>query len=161
MNLYFRLFLTFLRSWIYPKATLFSEVISSFRVWFMDMDINIHLTNSRYLSFMDLGRTQLLVQGGLLGYVLKNKMQLVVFETRMRYYKGIGPFQKVDLKTRLESWDEKYFHLTQQFFVKGTLMAEGKVKAVILDPKGKVKPVDFIQNAGIDMENNTLVSPAS
>jgi len=57
MNLYLRLLLIIikikrLRLCIEPEGT--SRI--SFRVWPHDCDLNLHLTNSRYLAFMDLAR---------------------------------------------------------------------------------------------------------
>ena len=37
----------------------------TFRVWPTDLDVFRHVNNGRYLSFMDLGRTDLIVRSGL------------------------------------------------------------------------------------------------
>jgi hypothetical protein len=57
MNLYFRLF--YLLLWEIPRNKLRQSILATsgyqFRVLPLDVDINAHLTNSRYLALMDLG----------------------------------------------------------------------------------------------------------
>ena len=41
-----------------------AESVLSFRVMPSDLDVNLHMNNGRYLSFMDLGRLHLVAQVG-------------------------------------------------------------------------------------------------
>ena len=67
VNLYLRLLkLLFLLPFVRRQALLEGGRIA-FRVWPNDCDLNLHLNNGRYLTFMDLGRVHLLAQIGLLG----------------------------------------------------------------------------------------------
>ena len=62
MNLYFRFWLILWQSLRAKAQNLLAPSQLRFTVFPTDCDLNLHLTNSRYLSFMDLGRTHLLGQ---------------------------------------------------------------------------------------------------
>ena len=55
MNLYLRLLLLLLRIWRLPRRGVLDESRAAFHVLPNDCDINFHMNNGRYLSFMDLG----------------------------------------------------------------------------------------------------------
>ena len=48
---------------------MFDESRLTFRVLPNDLDLNLHMNNGRYLTFMDLGRVHLLAQNGLLAHI--------------------------------------------------------------------------------------------
>ena len=66
MNLYLRLFLLLFRLIGLPRKGLLEESRVAFRVLPNDCDVNLHMNNGRYLSFMDLGRVHLVAQVGLM-----------------------------------------------------------------------------------------------
>ena len=74
MTLFFRLFLITIQGFFKKRCSL-NEVSSLFfKVYYFDIDLNGHLTNSKYLSFMDLGRLRLIQDYGLLKHFFINKM---------------------------------------------------------------------------------------
>jgi len=132
VNLYLRLLkLLFLLPFVRHQALLDSGHIA-FRVWPNDCDINLHLNNGRYLTFMDLGRVQLLAQIGLLGKLLKNHWAPVLSAVEINYLRPIQPLQKFDLSTRMLTWDDKYFYMEQRFEAGGQLCAVALVKGLFL-----------------------------
>ena len=76
MNLYLRLILVLFGLIGLPRRGLLEESRISFRVLPNDCDINGHLNNGRYLSFMDLGRLHLVAQIGLLRVILRRRWLL-------------------------------------------------------------------------------------
>lgn len=132
VNLYLRLLkLLFLLPFVRRQALLDSGC-TTFRVWPNDCDINLHLNNGRYLTFMDLGRTHLLAQIGLLGKLLQHRWAPVLTAAEINYLRPIQPFQKFDLSTRLLTWDDKYFYMEQRFVAGGQLCAVALVKGLFL-----------------------------
>lgn len=89
---------------------------------------------------MDLGRTYLLGQMGVLKKFFKYRWSPVVNAQEITYIRAINPFQKFDLKTSLITWDEKYWYIDQRFEVKGEVYAVGIIRGVFVK-KGKVLPV--------------------
>lgn len=148
MNLYFRLLLLLLRIWRVPRRGLLEESRAAFRVMPNDCDINFHLNNGRYLSFMDLGRVHLMAQSGLLPVILKQGWMPVLTAAEINFIRSIQPLQKFDLVTRLVSWDEKYFYLEQKFEAGGVLCAHAYVKGLFLRKGMKVSNTEVVAVAG-------------
>lgn len=138
MTLYFRLLLMFIRCLFIRQQAVLQPCRLRFRVLPFDCDINLHLNNARYFSFMDLGRLQLLAQTGLFRLVYKERLFVpVIAGIEMTFLRALDPFQSFDLVTRVLAWDEYYVYMEQRFEVKGNLMAIGVVKGVCLSGKKK------------------------
>lgn len=119
-----------------------------FRVWPTDLDINWHLTNSRYLALMDLGRIELLLRAGIFRRVLSRRWLPVVSIANVRYRRQINPFQPFSLHTRLLGWDEKWFYLEQRFETDSGLAAVGVVKGLFRSPQGNVPTTALLELVG-------------
>lgn len=148
MNLYFRLLVLLLRIWRLPRRGLLDESRAVFRVMPNDCDINFHLNNGRYLSFMDLGRVHLMAQTGLLPVILKQGWMPVLTAAEINFIRSIQPLQKFDLVTRLVSWDDKYFYIEQKFESRGVLCAHAYVKGLFLRKGYKVSNTEAVAVAG-------------
>ena len=132
MNLYLRLLkLLFLLPFVRRRALLDGGRVA-FRVWPNDCDLNLHLNNGRYLTFMDLGRVHLLAQIGLLGELWRRHWAPVLSAAEINFIRPLQPFQKFDLVTRLLTWDDKYFYMEQRFVAGGRLCAVALVKGLFL-----------------------------
>lgn len=147
MNLYGRLFLLILKSLFY-RGTLRLEkpVITKFRVHLHDLDLNFHMNNGRYLTLMDLGRFDFLVENGIFLACMKRGWLPVLGETQMVYFKALGLFQSFEIHSYLESYDDKWFVLRQEFRRNNQLMAEGLIRGLFRDSKGnKVSPQKILE----------------
>jgi acyl-CoA thioesterase FadM len=139
VNLYLRLLkLLFLLPFVRRQVLLDAGRIA-FRVWPNDCDLNLHLNNGRYLTFMDLGRVHLLAQIGLLGELWRRRWAPVLSAAEINFIRPIRPFQKFDLVTRLLTWDEKYFYMEQRFVAGGRLCAVALVKGLFLHRRERVE----------------------
>ena len=107
MNLYFRLFyiLLFKVKKLSYKIGLLDEGSISFRALPSDCDINFHLNNSRYLALMDLARTWLMAEMGLLNLFIKDKWMPIMNACSITYIREIKPFQKFDIKTNVNGFE--------------------------------------------------------
>lgn len=148
MNLLFRLLWVLLRGRRRARIDLFEEARLELRVWPTDLDLNLHLTNSRYLSMMDLGRTDLLVRAGALGLLLRRRWQPLVGSAVLRFRRPLSPFRRFSLVTRLLCWDEKWFYLEQRFESDQGVMAVGLVKGLFRGPRGNVAPAELLAALG-------------
>lgn len=86
-----------------------------FRVWFHDLDAVGHMNNGRYLTLMDLGRTDLMVRTGLYRAALKHKWTPIANAIAIRYRREMRLFQKFRIETRLLYWDESRVVMEQVF----------------------------------------------
>lgn len=114
MNLLFRFLRVLIRALLKPRIGVLDTSEVAFRVWPTDLDINRHMTNARYLSMMDLGRTDLLIRAGMLGTVLRERWLPVVGNVDIRFRRSLPPFQRFTIKTRLLCWDDKWFYMEQR-----------------------------------------------
>jgi acyl-CoA thioesterase FadM len=148
MNLYLRLFLLLFKLIRLPRKGVLEESRVAFRVLPNDCDINFHMNNGRYLSFMDLGRLHLVAQMGLLRVIVRRRWRAALGAAEINFIRAIAPFQKFDLVTRLVTWDDKWAYMEQRFEVDGVLCAHSFVKGLFLDSRGRVESSTVVDELG-------------
>jgi acyl-CoA thioesterase FadM len=116
------------------------DSVLEFRVWPTDLDFNLHLTNARYLSFMDLGRLDLLAQFGLLKPMLRSKWTPVVGAVMLRFRRGLDPWMRFSLHSRVLGWDDKWFYIEQRFLRGEEVYAWGLVRVLLRSREGSLAP---------------------
>lgn len=155
MNLYFR-FIWLLLSRIIVKTPvdLFANCTTRFRVQLLDLDLNLHVNNGRYLSIMDLGRFDLMLKSATFWSLAKQGYFPVVTSQSIRFKKALGPFHRFELISRIETWDEKDFYLRQSFVRDSVVYAEGFVKCRFLrrGHKGSMPTRDMFRVIGKEYE---------
>ncbi len=115
MNLIFRLLAVIFGAWRRPGMGVEDVSDLCFRVWPLDLDLNLHLTNSRYLALMDLGRTDMILRSGTWGEMRRQKLGVVLAGAAMRFRRPLSPFARFSLATRLLGWDERWIYVQQVF----------------------------------------------
>lgn len=120
MNLWLRLLWVALNGWLGPRLRRPDDVSRlSFRVWFHDLDPFRHMNNGRYLTIMDLGRTDLMVRSGLGRAAYRHHWTPVASAVIIRFRREMRLFQKFHLITRILWWDEKQCVIEQLFILDG------------------------------------------
>ncbi|MBI4800738.1 MAG: thioesterase family protein [Desulfarculus sp.] len=150
MNLLLRLIKVAIMAWRRPPLEPLGDSLVSFRVWPNDLDLNLHMNNGRYLTLMDLGRIDLTIRTGIIRMVLKQGWRPMVAAATIRYRRGLRPFQRYDLRTRILCWDHKWFFMEQRFEVAGELYALALVKGLFVGPRDKITPQEVAQAVGHD-----------
>lgn len=145
MNLYFRFFWTVIKALFAKPMQPFAESRIKFRVLPTDIDINFHVTNSRYLSFMDLGRTYLLGQVKLFPYILKQKWLPVLTGCEITFIRALNPFQRFTLVSRILTCDEKYFYFEQRFEIDGEIYAVALLRGLFMAHGKKISMTEVLQ----------------
>ncbi len=148
MNLYLRLLWLLWRLRSVQRRGLFEESRLTFCVWPNDCDLNLHMNNGRYLTFMDLGRVHLTAQSGLLREAWRRRWMPVLAAAEITYLRSLKPFTRFDLVTRLLTWDDKYVYLEQLFERDGELCAHAYVKGVFLARGVRVPNTELMQAIG-------------
>jgi acyl-CoA thioesterase FadM len=120
MNLWLRLIWLLMSARWRPPITL-PEGISAltFRVWPHDLDLSMHMNNGRYLTLMDLGRTDIMLGSGLWREVWKNKWTPIASAISISFRRELRLFQKFKLETRLVCWDATLVIMEQIFTLDG------------------------------------------
>jgi acyl-CoA thioesterase FadM len=151
LNLYLRLLKVLLSLPFLRRQGIVDASRLRFRAWPNDLDLNLHMNNGRYLTFMDLGRVHLLAQMGLLGTVVRNGWQPVLTAAEINFIRAIGPFQLFTLISRLLTWDEKYFYVEHQFRRGETLCAVATVRGLFLQRGRRVAPAEALAVLKLDV----------
>jgi len=122
----------------------------TFRVWPLDLDLNGHMTNSRYLALMDLGRLDLVGRSSLRSPVIRFRWRPVVGSSAIRFRRGLKPFRRFELHTHVVGWDEKWIFLEQRFVQRGELVAVGLVKACFRRSGGGIPTREVTEACGLE-----------
>ena len=158
MNLYLRLFHLLL--WIIPRnkhrQSILEKSSYEFRVLPLDIDINAHLTNSRYLALMDLARTKMLSDAGIFKAIMKNKWLPVLGSTEITFIKDIKPWQRCTIESKILCWDEKYFYIEQRFVHGNKIHAIANVRGLFVHRRKPITSKDLMALAG---EKDGILSP--
>lgn len=151
MNLYLRLLRLLLLLPFVRRRALLEPGRIGFRVWPTDCDLNLHMNNGRYLTFMDLGRVHLLAQIGLLGRLVRRRWTPVLSAAEINFFRPVPPLRRFDLVTRLLTWDEQYFYIEQRFLAGGRLCAVAMVKGVFLHRHTRIESRAILEMLGLDL----------
>lgn len=148
MNLYLRLLWVLWQLRKLQRRAIFEASRLSFRVLPNDLDLNMHMNNGRYLTFMDLGRVHLTAQTGLLGVMRRRRWMPVLAAAEITYLRSLEPFDRFELVTRLLTWDDKYIYMEQTFERDGELCAHAYVKGLFLQRGGRVPNAEVLAASG-------------
>lgn len=158
MNLYFRFL--FLLLWQIPRNKVRLSLLDtskySFRVLPLDCDINLHLTNSRYLALMDLARTLMMSDCGLFGKLAKRKWLPIVSSTEITFIKDIKPWQQCEIHSKMVGWDHKYFYIEQRFVCGSTVHAIANLRGLFVHKRKVIDIDELIALTGEDISSPPL-----
>jgi len=152
MNLLLRLLMTIIRGFFRSKINFLDESTMRMHVWPNDLDLNMHMTNSRYVSVMDLGRTDLLMRTGAAKIMLKNKWQAVLGAGTIRFRRPMNIFQAYDLKTQVIGWQGKWVYIEQKIYSKDILIAHALLKGAFLKGSQTVQINEIFEEFGFVAE---------
>lgn len=130
MNLWLRLLWLFVmtpfRPALEPRGGV-SRLV--FRVLPHDLDLNLHMTNGRYLTIMDLGRIDLVLRTGLWRPLWRNGWSPILSGAAIRFRRELRPFERYYLETRLIAWSDTTAVMEQTFISTNRVAARALVKA--------------------------------
>ncbi|WP_394849275.1 SDR family NAD(P)-dependent oxidoreductase [Pendulispora brunnea] len=148
MNLYGRLLWTLGRAATKPRIAPLDTSVTTWRVLPGDLDPFGHMTNSRYLAMMDLARIDHVIRVGLLRPAIENRWMVPVGSACVDFKAPLRPFEAYEIRTRVLSWDERWFYLQQDFHrASGALVGSGCVKVTFRGADGTVPPDDVVRAA--------------
>ena len=92
------------------------RILNEFRCWPIDIDLFLHMNNSKYLTIAEMTRWRMMYSMGSSGLLAKSGLFLVS-EQQIQYYKAINPFQKYVVETKIEynPEDNKWLWYTHTF----------------------------------------------
>lgn len=153
MNLLVRLILVLVSALLRPRLVPMEASRVAFRVLPTDLDLNMHMTNARYFSVMDLGRLDLVVRSGLGRPMLRNRWQAVLGASTIRFRRSLKPFQRYDVVTRVLCWDDRWFYIEQRAETPQGTAAVAVMQGAFLGKGGIVPPADMLRAAGMAIDS--------
>ncbi|KAG0227191.1 hypothetical protein BGW42_003117 [Actinomortierella wolfii] len=98
------------------------------RVWFDDMDLNIHLSNSSYNKMLDFARIELCCRL-FPGWQSRHKFDMRLAQTVCFFKAEVPKFSKYTITSRVFTWDDKWIWFSHRFSVKRKTRPVRKIKA--------------------------------
>lgn len=120
MTLWLRLIWLVLTLPFHSKVTPSQGVAQRHRVLPTDIDLNFHMTNSRYASFADLARLELMVRSGILRAAFVNDWRPMLLTSKMRFRRELKPLRLFRVETRLRWWNETSAIFELRFLARGS-----------------------------------------
>lgn len=160
MNLFLRLIWVLIRAKYKPHLQPLDRSIAQFRVWPLDLDLNRHMNNGRYLTIMDLGRLDLLARTGLARIAYSKKWMPIVGFATVRFRRPLHLLQTYELHTWLAHWDDKWFYIRQEFRIGDQVYASAWLKGLLRAQGGPVAPIEAFKALGTDIAPPPMVDAA-
>lgn len=150
MNLYFRLFWTWLRANFKAPIQMGDSVELTMRVWPNDLDINGHMNNGRYMTITDLALIEYFTRAGFIKVALRNGWRPMLGGSIISYRRALKPFAVYTLRFSLVCWDARWNYMAFEFLQDGRKMAHGHSKGAIVGREGFVSSDDARRAMGLD-----------
>ncbi len=152
MNLIFRFFYNIFKNLIFHRPLEYHETsVIKMRVLPTDLDLNFHMNNGRYLTIMDIGRTEFVIRFGLHKLVLSDKLSAVASGININFFKPLAPFEKYELHTKVLTWDDSWFYLKQEFIKDNQIKASAIAKVIFLKKGKRVSPSYLLKKMNKDV----------
>ena len=144
-----------------PKIGLFQTHVSHHRIWPVDLDPWLELNNGRTLTLYDLGRIPLAQRMGLVAVLRQKRWGMTVAGNTTRYRKRVTLFQKVEMRSRVIGWDQRFLYIEQSMWADGECCSHMLLRGALIRRKPKageskiVPPTEFaavIGHSGPDPE---------
>jgi len=161
VNLFLRLILVFIRASLSKQRFgILDETRLRYRVWLTDQDMFAHMTNSRYLSFSDLGTINYIMRTGCWSILRKRGWFPVICAQSMVISRMLKTPQKFEVVTKITGWTEAYVGLSHKFYRQGHQHAEVRVIARFASKdKSRVSPQAMIDATGGKVDSPQLPAP--
>lgn len=121
--------------------------VSQHRCRLVDCDIFMEMNNGRILTLYEMGRFQASVRMGLWELLKKKRWGLTVAGTSIRYRKRITPFEKYETRTRIATWDDRFFYIEQGMFKTNGECASHVLFRTAVVEKGRAVPAQVLVEA--------------
>ena len=102
-----------------------------------DLDGFGEMNNGRVLTLMDLGRFTASQRLGLMAALGRERWGFAVAGGSTRYRRRIPPFARIEMRTRLAAWDQRFFYVVQEMWVGGECACQALLRTAVTarDPR--------------------------
>jgi len=115
-----------------------------------DIDPWMELNNGRTLTLYDLGRVPMSRKNGLFKALQNNGWGLAVAGASVRYRKRIRMFDRITMRSRGVTWDDRFLYAEQSMWLSnGDCASHALIRSAVTDSKGIVAPARVAEAMGI------------
>lgn len=122
-----------------PPLGLFDTHVSHHLCWPWDLDVWMEMNNGRTLTLFDLGRMGHGVRAGIFPVLRREGWAMAVAGASVRFRKRVRAFQRLEMRTRIIGWDDKFVYMEQRMAHRGETTAHLLLRAAITDADGLVR----------------------
>ncbi|HKK96847.1 MAG TPA: acyl-CoA thioesterase [Marivita sp.] len=134
-----------------PEIGLFGTYVSHHRCWPWDIDMWMELNNGRTLTLFDLGRIPLAQKNGLLDVIRRERWGLTMAGVVVRYRRRIRTFEKIEMRSRLICWDDRFFYIEQSMWkTNGECANHAVYRSAVTDKSGIVQADRVAKALGLE-----------
>ena len=130
--------------------------VSHHRCMPWDLDGFLELNNGRTLTLYDLGRFGAAQRVGLIDVLKRERWALTVAGSSVRYRKRVRLWDRIEMRTRLTGWDDRFFYLEQSMWVRGSCTSHALLRTAVTDRNGVVVPDRVKAALGVDDPSRPL-----
>ncbi len=157
MKLFLRLFWLYITQSRRSRCSILGPVTTTLRVFPNDLDIFFHVNNGVYLTYADLGRTDLMLRSGAYKKIRKQGWYPVAAGASIEFRRSLKLGQQFTMTTRILGWSEKAMYLEQVFESKGHHVGRLIIDARFLSTKGhRVSCQELLELLDLDMQSPAL-----
>lgn len=139
----FRLIRTIVRNRTASPLALDQTHFDTVRIRPWDIDMFMELNNGRLLTLMDLGRMGYFLRNGIPQKLKEKGWYGTVAGSAVRYRRRITMFQRLELRTRVLGWDDRFTYFDQSFWRGEDCCAQAIIRTAIANGQGIV-PTDQV-----------------
>ena len=134
-----------------PKIGPLGESVLRMRVWPNDLDLNMHVNSGRYLSFMDIGRVDLLVRMRVFRKVISLGWRPINGGTMIAYKKSLLLWERFTVRTRIVCWDEKWIYFEHTIERQnGDVASIANARGLFRGRDGNIAPSQLLTIVGLE-----------
>lgn len=135
---------------------LFDTHVSHHVCWPHDLDVWVELNNGRTLTLYDLGRLVLFQRIGMVKLMRDNGWAGTVAGASIRYRRRVRAFHKIEMRSRVIGWDDKFFYLDQSMWRNGDCTSQVLLRTAVTSKAGIVSPAEVTRAAGMSPDSPDL-----
>lgn len=153
---------------MYPYRRLVKEILTQRRAprlalgethrtqlicWPWDIDMFGELNNGRTLTLYDLGRFGVFLRSGYLKVARTHGWMGTVAGTSIRYRRRVRAFERIELRSRMVAWDDRFTYCEQGLWRGEICCSHGLLRLAVTDRNGIVAPSLVAEKLGYPAES--------
>jgi YbgC/YbaW family acyl-CoA thioester hydrolase len=149
VTLFLRMAQSIARGSLGAKITRLNEPArSSFHVLPIDLDINRHMNNAKYLNYMEAARWNLTCRLGFMRVSIEKGWYTPVSKIEVRYRRPLTVFQAFDVTAQIVKADEQWLYIYQELTSRNQTVATALVRMKIKEKKRTVPASEYFPAVG-------------